>query len=138
MAKFGPFLNAATKFASTDFSDHIQSVSVSMSPADVPDTAMGASGVTRKPGLRDDSFQLTFHSDYAAGSVDAFMYAQIAGGSLFLVEVWPNGTTTAAGNPKFSGTCIITDWAPIDGSVGDNAVSTVTLPVSGVITRATA
>lgn len=138
MARLGPLTNAAVKLGSTDFSDHVTDVTVNLSAAENDVTAMGSAGMRRAAGLRDDSFDLTLLSDYASGSVDAFLQAQVAGGSLFLVEVWANGTATSATNPKYSATCICTEFNPISGSVGDTALSSVKLLADNLITRATA
>lgn len=136
MAKF-VLRNAAVKIASTDFSDHVAEVAVETTAADVPTTAMGAGGQERVAGIRDDSFTLTMFSDFAAASVDAVLWAQMSGSSLFLVEVWAAGTVTSATNPKFSGTCILLEYQPINGSVGDASMTSVQLPVNGTISRAT-
>ena len=137
MAAHGPLLNAAVKINSTDLSGLMLDVTVNMSAADVDITAMGAAGIARKPGLRDASFEITFNSEFGAASVISTLVPLYTAGSAFLVEVWPNGTSTSATNPKFSGTCIVTDLSPFGGAVGDRAETSITLPVSGVITYAT-
>jgi hypothetical protein len=136
MAKF-VLRNAAVRIASTDFSDHVSEVTVNLTAADVSTTAMGAGGEERLAGIRDDSFELTMFSDFASASVDAVLQAQMYGSSLFLVEVWAAGTTTAATNPKYSGTAILLEYQPIAGSVGDASMTTLQLPVNGTISRAT-
>src|SRR3989304_588189 len=92
-------VNAAVKINSVDLSDHIQSVEVTMTAPGVDIT-------------RDDSFTMNAYSDSAAGKVDATLYPLFSGASLFLVEVWASGTTTSSTNPKYSGTCILTEYSP--------------------------
>lgn len=132
--------NAAVRINSVDLSDHITEVTVNMTQADVDVTAMGAGGRQRIVGIRDDSFTMTALSDFAAGKIDATLWPLFSAtdGSLFLVEVWANGTTTTSTNPKYSGTCILTEYTPIAGAVGDAATTPVTLPVNGTIAKATA
>lgn len=137
MAKF-VLRNAAVRIAGTDFSDHVSEVAVQLTAADVDTTAMGAGGHERLAGIRDDGFELTMFSDFAATSVDAVLHAQMAGSSLFLVEVWAAGTVTAATNPKYSGTAILLEYQPINGQVGAASMTQVQLPVNGTISRATA
>ncbi|GAA2663072.1 hypothetical protein GCM10010436_95540 [Paractinoplanes durhamensis] len=48
-------------------------------------------------------------------------------------------TQAAAGvnNPSYSGSVLIKEWKPIQGSVGDDAAASISLPTSGKIERAT-
>lgn len=142
MAIVGPLINAWVRVNGVDLSDHTSEVSVTMTAADIDITTMGAGGHQRMAGLRDDKFALTMFSDMSAGKVDATLApllpnVSIPGGSLFLVEVAANGTAISATNPKYSGTCILLEYDPIAGKVGDAAMTPVTLPVNGYITRAT-
>lgn len=129
--------NAFVRINSVDLSDHIAEVTVSMSAADVDVTAMGAGGHQRILGIRDDSFQLTAYSDFAASKIDATLWPLFSGGSLFLVEVVGQGSSASSTNPRWSGTCILTEYTPVSGAVGDAAMTPVTLPVNGTITRGT-
>jgi hypothetical protein len=129
--------DAAVKINSVDLSDHVTEVEVAMTAADVDTTAMGAGGHQRILGIRDDSFKITFLSDFASTEVDQTIWPLFSGGSLFLVECWASGTTSSATNPKFSGTAILTEYSPIAGAVGDASKTAITFPVNGVIARAT-
>lgn len=136
MAKF-VLINASMRINAVDLSVYVSEVAVELSADDVETTAMGAGGHERVQGLRDDSFTVTAFSDFAAAKVDETVWPLFNGASSFLVEVWANGTTTAATNPKYSGTCILTEYQPISGSVGDAAMTPLTLPVNGKVSRAT-
>lgn len=145
MAGGTPFVirNPNVKIAGVDLSTHIREVSVSMTAADVDTTASGSGGHERILGIRDDSFTLSAYSDFSAQQVDATIWPNFSGGSLFVVEVWanPGGTLNSpvsATNPKYWGTCILTEYSPIAGAIGDAAMTPLTLPVNGVINRATA
>jgi hypothetical protein len=131
--------DAAVKINSVDLSDHITEVSVAMSADDVDVTAMGAGGRQRLQGIRDDSFTMTALSDFAAGEIDNTVFPLFTSGSLFLVEVWPAGTTTSSTNPKYSGTVVMTgEYTPVSGAIGDAASTPMTFPVNGTITKSTA
>ena len=55
------------------------------------------------------------------------------------VEVRPAGTAAAgASSPKYTFSCVITGWDPIDSAVGDLATVSTSWPITGVVTRATA
>jgi hypothetical protein len=135
----GPFVirDPSIKINAVDLSDHVAEVSVEMTAADVDITASGSGGHQRLLGIRDDQFVLSMFSDFATAKVDATLWPLFSGGSYFLVEVWASGTATAANNPKFSGTCILTTYSPISGAIGDAARTPINLPVNGIISRAT-
>jgi hypothetical protein len=128
----------SVKINSQDISDHLREASVSLSAPPVDFRAMGDAGRKVVQGLREDEFALTAYSDFDAGQLDAIVWPLFSGGSVFLVEAWPAGTTTSATNPKYSGSCILTEYTPISGEVGDAAMTPLTLPVNGYVTRATA
>lgn len=134
MAKF-VLTNPEITVNSVDLSDHVGSVTVTESYAEVATTAFGDTAVTRIAGLGDHSISLDFHEDFAASEV----HATIAGlvGSTTTVTVKPVNETTSATNPSFSATVLVTEWPLLSGSVGDLASASVTWPVSGSITTAT-
>lgn len=123
---------------STDLSDHVASVTINQNVDEVETTAFGDGGRTRVGGLEDSSITLDFHQDFAAGEVDATIAPLVGGTAAF--EISPFGTAVAASGtaPRFSGTVLLTEWTPLDGTVGDLSTASVTWPVSGVITRGTA
>lgn len=130
--------NAWVRIAGIDVTDHITEVEVAMTAEEADFTAMGAGGRQRAQGLRDDSFTFTANSDFAANSIDALIYPIFDAGSTVLVEVAAVGGTISATNPKFSGSCILLEYTPIGGGLGDVAQTPLTLPVNGKITRGTA
>ena len=121
-----------------DLSDHIASVELSQNIDEVETTAFGDGGRTRVGGLEDSSVTLSFHQDYAALSVDATI-VPLVGGTAALKLV-PKGTagTVSATNPIYTFDCLITEWQPMSGAVGDLNTADITWPVSGRITRGTA
>jgi len=123
---------------STDLSDHVASVTINQNVDEVETTAFGDGGRTRTGGLEDSSITLDFHQDFAAGEVDATIAPLVGGTASF--EISPFGTAVAASGtaPRYSGTVLLTEWTPLDGTVGDLSTASVTWPVSGVITRGTA
>lgn len=123
-----------------DLSDHVASVELSQSIDDIETTAFGDGGRTRVGGLEDSSVTLTFHQDYkaaSAGAVDATIAPLV--GETAPVVIVPKGTagTVSATNPAYTFTCLVTEWQPLSGAVGDLNTADVTWPVSGRITRGT-
>ncbi len=135
MSKF-----VATDYAITisavDFSDSIAAVTLDVSADEQETTAFGNTYRTRIAGLKDASLTLDFHQDFGAASVDATLFPLL--GSAVAFEITPTSEATSATNPAYSGTAIVTSYSPFANSVGDLATLSVTWPVSGAITRATA
>jgi hypothetical protein len=48
-----------------------------------------------------------------------------------------SGAVTTA-NPAYSFSALVSEWTPLNGSVGELATASVTWPISGVITKTTA
>ena len=121
----------------TDLSDHIASVTINQNVDAVETTAFGDGGRTRVGGLEDSSLTLDFHQDFASDNVDDTIAPLIGGTAAF--EISPFGTAVDASGtaPRYSGTVLLTEWTPLNGSVGDLSTASVTWPVSGVITRGT-
>ena len=132
--------NAYITINSVDLSNHIKSVTLTTTDDVVETTAFGSSARTRVAGLQDNSVALEFDQDYAASSVEATINA--AGSSLVgtttTVVVKPNGSTTAADNPSYTFTALVSEWTPLSGAVGELATASVTWPISGAITKAVA
>lgn len=135
MAKF-VLTNPLIQINSVDLSDHIASVTLSESYAEVPTTAFGDTAVTRIAGLGDHSITLSFHEDFASSEVHQTVYPLVGGTTS--VTVKPVSTTTTTDNPSFSLTVLVTEWPILNGAVGDLASADVTWPVSGAITKTTA
>ena len=129
--------NAYVTVNSVDVSDHVASVTLNSSIDVVETTAFGTSGArSRIGGLADNSISLEFHQDYASTSIEATIYPLL--GSTTTVVVKPNGGTTSATNPSYTCTALVSEWTPLGGAVGELATASVSWPVSGAITKATA
>jgi hypothetical protein len=133
------------KFVATDYNISINGTSFSASLAaatlditaeeqDV--TSFGSSFRSRIGGLKDASLSLDFHQDFAAASVDATLFPLL--GTQATVVIKPTSGTVSATNPTYSFNCLVTQYQPFASSVGDLATLSVSWPVSGAVTRATA
>lgn len=124
---------------SVNFSDHVSSVEVNLSKDEVETTNFSGQGRERVAGLKDDNFVINFQQDFAAGEVDAVLYPLWANETEFTVEVRPTSSAVSATNPAYTGTCILLEYQPLSGSVGDLSETEVTFPTQRTgITRATA
>jgi hypothetical protein len=74
--------------------------------------------------------------DFGASSVDATLYPLI--NTAATVVITPTSGTVTATNPSYTAVCLVNQYSPFASSVGDIATLSVTWPVSGTVTRATA
>jgi hypothetical protein len=129
--------NAFISVGGVDLSDLVASVTLNETFDVVETTAFSSTAAkTRVAGLEDNSITLEFHQDYATGEVEQTIYPLLGQASTVIVK--PNGSSTSAFNPSYTCSAIISEWTPINGSVGELATASVTWPVSGVITKAVA
>jgi hypothetical protein len=129
--------NAFISVGGVDLSDLVASVTLNETFDVVETTAFSSTAAkTRVAGLEDNSITLEFHQDYATGEVEQTIYPLL--GTAAAVIVKPNGASTSAFNPSYTCSAIISEWTPINGSVGELASASVTWPITGAITKAVA
>jgi hypothetical protein len=126
--------NAFITINSVNLSDHVASVTLTTNDDVVETTAFGSTARTRVAGLGDNSVAIEFHQDYATSNVEATVYPLL--GTTTSVVVKPNGATTAATNPSYTFTALVSEWTPLNGAVGELATASVTWPISGEVTKA--
>ena len=135
MAKF-----AATDFdieiAGTDFSDSLAAVTLDVSREQLEITAFGDSARRYIGGLQDSSVTLSFHQDFASGSVDSTVWSNLGGTVAIVVK--PTSGAVSATNPSYTFNALVVQSTPFSSNVGDLATMDVTWPVDGAITRGTA
>ncbi len=102
-----------------DFSDHVSQVEVSLKKASVDTTNFSGGGKEQIAGLKDDEFTVSFQQDFAAASVDATLFNLYNTEIEFPVTVKPKAGATSASNPLYSATCILLEYQPLAGKVGD-------------------
>jgi len=135
MAKF-----VATDYSITingsDFSTSLTSVDLSVESDDVETTAFGGEWRTRVGGLKSASLTLDFHQDFGAASVDATLWPLL--NTVATVVIKPTSGSVSATNPSYTAEALVNAYQPFASSVGDLATLSVTWPVTGTVTRATA
>jgi hypothetical protein len=134
MAKF-----AATDYAisinGTQFGTSLNSAELTIEADDLETTAFGGTFRTRVGGLKSASVTLNFMQDFASGAVDDVLNGLV--GSIATVVIIPAGTSVSATNPRYTSTCLVTQYSPFASSVGDLATFSITWPVSGTVVRGT-
>lgn len=135
MAKFSA-TDFSITFAGQDFSSSLAAVTLDISKEQLETTSFGNTARRYIAGLQDASVTLSFHQDFAAGSVDATMFSNLGG--TVAVVIKPTAGTVTSSNPSYAFNALIVQTTPFSSNVGDLATMDVTFPVDGVITRGTA
>ena len=120
----------------TNFSTSLASVELPIEVEEQDTTAFGAEFRTRIAGLKTGSITLEFHQDFGAAAIDSVLYPLL--GTNATVTVSPTSATVSASNPTFSGEFLVTQYSPFSSTIGDLATLSVTWPLNGPLTRATA
>ena len=133
------------KFVATDYKVTIngQNLSTSLAAVELPieideqeTTAFGSEWRTRISGLKSGSITLEFHQDFAAGALDSILWPLL--GTNATVVVTPTSGTVTSSNPSYSGLFLVTQYSPYASTTGDLATLSVSWPLTGALTRATA
>lgn len=119
--------NAFVQINSVNLSDHVQSVDIQSTRAEVDVTSMGDTNTEIILGLGDVSITVTFFNDYAAGSIDSQLYPLHTTNTPFPVEVRPvNAARSTSNAAYFLAGALLSEYHPINGGVGDAATTDVT------------
>jgi hypothetical protein len=124
------------KINGQDYSANLTQAELSLEADDVETTAFGSTYRSRIGGLKQGSLNLQFNQDFAAAGIDSVLFPLL--GTQATVVIKPNSTAVSATNPSYTFNALVTSYTPISGSVGDLSTFSVTWPVSGAVTRATA
>ena len=123
------------KINAIDLSDHVTSVTLNQSFAELPVTAMGDSSEKFVKGLETATLTVSFLNDQAATSVlDTLSDAY--GTTVAWKLLQDKGTAVSATNKLFTGDILVNNLTPINGAVGDMSTQDITFTVNSVVTVA--
>lgn len=123
-------------FAGSTITSSCASVTINLSADDVETTAFGSAWRTRIGGLKSGTVDFEMHQDFGASGIDSLFFPNLGG--TVAVSVRPGGTAAvSATNPSYSFDVLVTEYSPVDGAVGDLATTSVSLPITGAVTRGT-
>jgi hypothetical protein len=130
--------NCYVEVNGTNLSDHSSSVEMELTKDDVETTSFDGSGKEVKAGLQDSTITVTFQQDFAAASVDSVLWPLWNNETEFVVKVKPTQAATSTTNPQYSATCVLLEYHPVDGDVGDLSETEAEFVIQrGSIVRAT-
>ena len=136
MAKF-VVQNPVVEFAGGTVSSSVAQCTIALESDDVETTNFGSSGWRERiGGLKGGSVSFDFHQDLAVSSIDSTFWDNLGG--TVQVKVRPGGTAAiGSANPSYEFVALVTEYSPIDSAVGDLATFSVSLPITGAVTRNT-
>ena len=94
--------DAFVELDGVDHSDHVTSVTLPMSTAELDAATMGNKTSVKEPGLLDYSLDVGFNDEFSAGGFDALIWALWNSRSKFTVKVRKSKTDArSATNPEY-------------------------------------
>ena len=125
-------------FAGSTVTSSCASVTINVEADDVETTSFGTNGWrTRVGGLKSGSVDFEFHQDMASGAIDELIWSNLGGTAA--VKVRPGGTAAiSSSNAEYQFDVLVQQANPIDSAVGDLATISLSFPITGAVTRATA
>ena len=119
---------------SVDYAAYCKSATLTIDAASLDTTDFASAGWTEAiGGLKSGTLAIELMDDFAAGEVDADLYALL--GTVVAFTIKPTSATVGAANPNYTGNVLITGHS-LGGSVGDLATKSLSFPITGAVTRA--
>ena len=125
---------SGTITSSSDISAYVKSGNPSTNAAMQDGTTFGnGSFVVQYPGLKSgDDITFEIVSDFAAAAIDSIVRTTLGGiGSLVYLDLKATNSARGAPNPSFVAAAYISSYVPVQGSVGDLGMGSLTLTVTG-------
>lgn len=93
-------------------------------------TALTDSVANAITGVERSTLNLELYNDFASNSVNALF--ENALGTKLNIQLIPVSTTVSATNPRYSMSCLISNWTPINGSIDGVASVSVSFPITAI------
>ena len=124
-----------------DLSNHVKSVTINKAFDELEVTAMGDTGHKYVAGLEASTVAIDFFNDTAASSVLQTLNTLVGTSAAFKVcqtvtAGSPTTATISATNPLYSGLVLVNKLTPVNGTVADISMQSLTFTVNGAITVA--
>jgi len=118
-----------------DLSDHITSVALGTVYDLVEVTEMGNIAKKFVGGLENNTLALEIQQDFGIGEVESVIYPNR--GLRINAIVRPVDGPRSATNPEYTFVVLVSEWAPLTGSIGNLATVSISWPIFGEITKTT-
>jgi hypothetical protein len=118
-------------------SANVAQATINLTADDIEVTNFTSTARERIGGLKDGTFSMDVHQDYAVSAIDSIVFPLVGGTAA--IKVRPGGTAAiGTANPEYQFNVLVTEYNPIDSAVGDLATFSVSWPITGAVARATA
>ena len=128
--------DASVVIDGNDISDHVKSVSMPTGVESLDETPMGANTRINKGGLETYNIEIEIFQDFATSNIDSILWP--LRGTTVVVVIKPTSAAVGASNPTYTATVMVNSYVPLDGAVGDMAMTTLGLASAGDLVRAEA
>lgn len=131
--------NSYFKLGTYDLSQCVQSISLNINYEQLDVTASGDSSRKYLKGLAAHQISGTLYltQDAIAAQATRAVLDSLKG-TAAAFEVAPNGSTASSTNPKYSGSCFVNAYTPVNGAQGDVATIDFTFDCTTDVTITTA
>ena len=121
-----------------DLSNHVKSVTINKAFDELEVTAMGDTGHKYVAGLEASTVAIDFFNDTAASSVLQTLNTLVGTSAAFKVcqtvtAGSPTTATISATNPLYSGLILVNKLTPVNGTVADISMQSLTFTVNGSV-----
>jgi hypothetical protein len=137
MAKYTTDTHVITYKAGT-VSGNVSACELSIEADEQETTGYGESWRSRIAGLKNATVTMTWYQGFSAGTADVDYLLWNAFGSTAEIVIKPGTAAVSTANQTYTFTALVTQVQPFSGQVGDIATQSVTWPITGTVTRATA
>jgi hypothetical protein len=117
-----------------DLSDHVRGTTITAKATELSSEAMGDAWEEVTGGLKSGQLQFELLDDFAAGSVDATLWAAFLAGTNVTFAVRPDTAAVSATNPSYAGSVHPGEWA-MGGKLNEMAGKSLTWKISGALAR---
>ena len=127
--------------AYVDLTNHVKSITINRTFDELEVTAMGDTGHKFVAGLEASTIAVDFFNDTATASVLQTLNTLVGTSAAFkicqtTVAGSPSTATISATNPLYSGLVLVNKLTPVNGTVADISMQSLTFTVNGAITVA--
>lgn len=128
-------LNEFVEINAVNSSGWAKSGALAMEATQLDASVFGDGWVKNVAGLKSGTLTVEFLDDFSASQLDATLWPLF--GTLVTFKVRPDAGAVGTGNPQYSGSILIAQHN-VGGSLNELAGKSLSFPLSGAVTRATA
>jgi ABC-type amino acid transport substrate-binding protein len=119
-----------------NWSGMARQVTLPFEAEELDSTTFGTAGWrSRIAGLKDGSSDIEFLNDFTDNGLDEVLWGLF--GTVVPVTISPTSVAVSPSNPEYYGDLLVNQINPLDGTVGDLAVRSISWPIAGPWQRRT-